>query len=309
MARTFWSVKRNEVDISVNQANIVREPVECIVNAANEHLAHGGGVAGAISSAAGREFDKESRDYVRANGIVDTGEACITGSGRLEQSAGITKVIHAVGPIYSNGKRNEEYLLYSTVKESLELAHREGISSISIPAISSGIFGFPKPRCGEIMLAAVLEFVDNHTGTELKTIRLSNFDFLTADIFHRTAENQEFMDNYAAKIPKDQAKERAKKSQTTAAAVIGDTTSGTEDLLSGTESVTSSAVTEEEVKNNEVKSEKETTEEKTDQTDSTTPVEEKSETNGTTTTTKPEDSKEKTEALDLNEEAKTTDNN
>ena len=162
------------VEIVVVRNDITNEQVDSIVNAANEHLAHGGGVAGAISSRGGPEVQRESSDYVRKNGIVYTGQVAVTGPGRLS----CKYIIHAVGPVWSNGRAGEDEDLESAVFNSFKKANELQCRNISIPAISSGIFGYPKPRCAKVMIRTTKNFIDEVTKSEfhLKQIRLTNFD-------------------------------------------------------------------------------------------------------------------------------------
>jgi len=92
-------------------------------------------------------------------------------------------VIHAVGPIYSGGNHNESQLLESAVKNSLELADKKQFKSIAIPAISSGIFGFPKDSCAEIMFRTALNFFAARPQSNLKLVRFTNFDIPTVAVF------------------------------------------------------------------------------------------------------------------------------
>ena len=164
--------------VRIVRADITGEPVDAIVNAANGVLAHGGGVAGAISRAAGPTLQEESARWVAEHGEVPTGGAAITGAGDLAAR----HVIHAVGPVWGTG--DEDAKLASAVRSALELAVEHGLSSISLPAISSGIFGFPKERCAEVILGVVDPFEG------LEEIRLCNFDDLTAGVFKAAAERK-----------------------------------------------------------------------------------------------------------------------
>ena len=114
-----------------------------IVNAANANLDHGGGVARAIVQKGGASIQQESRRI----GTVKTGQAVHTGAGELP----IKYVIHAIGPIWTDGDSGEEELLASAIRSSLALASELGCESIAMPAISSGIFGFPKALAAEII--------------------------------------------------------------------------------------------------------------------------------------------------------------
>jgi O-acetyl-ADP-ribose deacetylase (regulator of RNase III) len=93
-------------------------------------------------------------------------------------------VIHAVGPVYASYTPDEAgRLLASAVRSALELASREGLETISLPAISSGIFGFPKDRCAEVMIDAVTEFFAEDSESSLREINLCNFDEPTVAVF------------------------------------------------------------------------------------------------------------------------------
>ena len=161
--------------------NIVLEQTDAVVNAANTHLWHGGGVAGAIAKAGGQRLLEESRAYVAAYGPVSTGAVGVTGPGNLPTK----HVIHAVGPIYRRSPTEPDEL-FSAVLNSLQAAHNRSLSSIAIPAISSGIFGFPKEDCASLMVSAALMFIERCP--TLQTIRFTNFDIATASIFEKTLE-------------------------------------------------------------------------------------------------------------------------
>ncbi len=163
--------------IRIVHGDITQEQVDAIVNAANEHLAHGGGVAGAIVRRGGREIQEESTRWVREHGPVRTGTAAITGAGRLPARY----VIHAVGPRWGMG--DEERLLAQAVQSALALADEKGLQSISLPAISTGIFGFPKPLGAKVILDAVERYLDEHPASSLREVRLCNIDRETTELF------------------------------------------------------------------------------------------------------------------------------
>ncbi len=163
--------------LRVVHGDITAEQVDAIVNAANSHLAHGGGVAGAIVRKGGWEIQEESNRWVKEHGPVPTGSAAITGAGRLPAKY----VIHAVGPRWGMG--NEDELLYRAVQSALALADEKGVRSLSLPAISTGIFGFPKERGVRIILKAVEEYLDAHPESSLQEIRFCNIDKRTTDLF------------------------------------------------------------------------------------------------------------------------------
>jgi len=139
------------------QGDLTELSVDAIVNAANSGLQLGGGVAGAIRTKGGPSIQEEC-DRI---GPIRVGEAVVTGGGRLKASY----VIHAVGPIYGEG--NEDEKLKNATLASLERASEKGMKSIAFPAISTGIFGFPKDRCAAIILKTISEFLtDRKTGLE-----------------------------------------------------------------------------------------------------------------------------------------------
>jgi len=146
--------------------DLLVQPVDAIVNAANEHLAHGGGVAGVISRAAGPALDQESRQWVRTHGPVSTGSAAVTTAGKLPFKG----VIHAVGP--SMGVGDEEAKLTCAVAASLARAHERGWQSIALPAISSGIFRVPLEICSRSYVQGVLKHLRECHESTLKEIRM-----------------------------------------------------------------------------------------------------------------------------------------
>jgi O-acetyl-ADP-ribose deacetylase (regulator of RNase III) len=132
----------------VVRGDLLKEPVEAIVNAANGHLAHGGGVAAIISRAAGPALQAESERLVAARGPFPTGCAVVTTAGRLPFKG----VIHAVGPRLGEG--DEEVKLFKALTASWERAQENGWSSVSFPAVSSGIFAVPLDICARAYLKA-----------------------------------------------------------------------------------------------------------------------------------------------------------
>jgi O-acetyl-ADP-ribose deacetylase (regulator of RNase III) len=146
--------------------DLLTEPVDAIVNAANGHLAHGGGVAGAIARGAGPELQRESDALVRAHGPVAVGDAAVTGAGRLPFKA----VIHAVGPRLGDG--DEEARLASAIAAALARAGERGFASVSFPAVSSGIFAVPLAICARAYVKAVRRHCTARPESSLRTVRL-----------------------------------------------------------------------------------------------------------------------------------------
>lgn len=173
--------------VRVVRGDITAEEVDAIVNAANPYLAHGGGVAAAIVRKGGDEIQRESNEWVRKYGPVSTGQVAITGAGKLSAKA----IIHAVGPVWKeHSPEQADELLKQAVWNSLQAAHERGFASIALPAISSGIFGFPKDRCADILLNTVKEFCEQHPNSPLREIRFVLFDESTFQTFVEAFEFQ-----------------------------------------------------------------------------------------------------------------------
>src|SRR5574340_23751 len=120
------------------EGDITAEQVDAIVNAANSHLLHGGGLAGALVRHGGDVIQQESNAWVRAHGPVSHTRPAWTSAGRLPARY----ILHAVGPVWGEG--DEDSKLSAAVQGSLSLADELGLVSLALPAISTGIFGFPK---------------------------------------------------------------------------------------------------------------------------------------------------------------------
>ena len=131
------------------RGDLLDEPVDAIVNAANGHLAHGGGVAGIISRAAGPQLQQESNAFIRKNGPLPTGAAVVTTAGKLPFKG----VIHAIGP--RQGEGDEEAKLVRALMAAFARAKERAWGSVSFPAVSSGIFAVPLEVCARAYLSAM----------------------------------------------------------------------------------------------------------------------------------------------------------
>lgn len=133
------------------QADITSLTVDAIVNAANESLLGGGGVDAAIHRAAGPELLEECKSL----------QGCDTGQAKVTSGFGLNAkfVIHTVGPVWQGGQQGESDMLESCYRHCIELAEQHNISSIAFPAISTGIFGYPKQAATEIAIATVSKAV------------------------------------------------------------------------------------------------------------------------------------------------------
>lgn len=141
--------------IHVIKGDITQLKVDVIVNAANSSLMGGGGVDGAIHRAAGPALLEACNKVRQQQGECPTGHAVITLAGDLPAKA----VIHTVGPIWRGGEHNEDQLLQDAYRNSLNLALANGYQSIAFPAISTGVYGYPRAAAAEIAVKTVSEFI------------------------------------------------------------------------------------------------------------------------------------------------------
>ncbi len=158
--------------ISVVVGDLTEETTDAIVNPANSALAHGGGVAGAIVRRGGDEIQRESW----AKAPVPVGGAVVTGAGRLH----CRWVIHAVGPVWGEG--DEEAKLRRAVASALTRAEELALTSVAMPGISTGIFGYPKADGCRVIVEEVVRHLANPSGT-VASVRVVSIDEETASHF------------------------------------------------------------------------------------------------------------------------------
>jgi len=166
-------ITMNNTTLELVEGDITDLDVEAIVNAANENLVLGGGVAGTIKRRGGPSVQEECRRI----GSTGVGTAVITGAGKMK----FRHVIHAVGP--KMGEGDEDRKLSAAVRSSLALADRHGLKSVAIPAISTGNYGFPVERCARILLTEVHRYLQG--GTKLQRVIVCLFDEATWKLFAR----------------------------------------------------------------------------------------------------------------------------
>lgn len=150
----------------LSQNSLIEEKTEAIVNPANEGLVHGGGVAGLISRAGGPAIQMESD----RKAPVATGGATYTTAGALSYKY----IIHAVGPVYHNGRSGEPEKLASAVRSALQLANNLDIASLALPAVSTGIFGYPLESAIPIIVGVIRDFLAGEvTLTDIRLVEFS----------------------------------------------------------------------------------------------------------------------------------------
>lgn len=163
--------------LEVVWGDITDEHVDAIVNAANSHLMHGGGVAAAILHRGGRVIEEESLEWVKQHGLVSHAEPAHTSAGKLP----CRFVIHAVGPVWGSG--DEDHKLEQAITGSLKQAEQLELKSIAIPPISTGIFGFPRERAAKVILEAIYQYFKITPESRLNLVRLTILDRPTLAVF------------------------------------------------------------------------------------------------------------------------------
>jgi O-acetyl-ADP-ribose deacetylase (regulator of RNase III) len=181
---TLWDIKETTMEWTINgkkliilQGDITEMDTDAIVNAANKDLILGAGVAGAIRTKGGPTIQEECNRL----GGTTVGGAVITTGGTLKARY----VIHAVGP--RTGEGEEDRKLTDATRNSLTVAHGKGLKSVAFPAVSTGIFGFPKDRCARIMLETAVETL-RQPETALEKVVFCLWDKETLEVFQKTAK-------------------------------------------------------------------------------------------------------------------------
>lgn len=167
------------IEVSVWKADLTTLKVDAVVNAANSHLQHGGGLAYALCEAGGPQIQKESDIHITTHGALKTGEAVITTSGSLPCNV----IIHAVGPHLSYGFTQSEFfdaklLLEKTIWRILQTVGENCLDTVAIPAISSGLFNYPLQNCADTIVSTVKKYYEHvHSLNHLpKEILFANND-------------------------------------------------------------------------------------------------------------------------------------
>lgn len=183
MNKLFEQIKITpETMLLILKGDITQERVGAIINAANEYLKHGGGVAGAILFRGGPVIQEESDLWIKKYGPISHASPAYTSAGKLP----CKYVIHAVGPVWGEG--DEDKKLSYAVAGSMVLADRLGVTSIAFPAISTGVFGFPTERAAKIILEEIGNYFRIHSTTGLTEVRLVLFDGKSLATFLKTAQ-------------------------------------------------------------------------------------------------------------------------
>jgi O-acetyl-ADP-ribose deacetylase (regulator of RNase III) len=165
--------------LQIVQGDLTRETTDAIVNAANRHLQHGGGIAGAILRSGGYEIQKESDLWIANHGPVDHARPAVTAGGNLPARL----IIHAVGPMWGSG--DEDAKLEAAFVGCYQKAEELSLESLAVPALSTGIFGFPKQRAARIFFETTAAYFLAYPESCLKLIRLVIIDEETLNEFLR----------------------------------------------------------------------------------------------------------------------------
>ncbi|MFN2556717.1 MAG: macro domain-containing protein [Nitriliruptorales bacterium] len=158
--------------------DLTKQEVDVIVNAANAELQHGGGVAAAIAKAGGKDIQEESNAYVEEHGPLEVGEAATTTAGDMPARW----VVHVAGPVYDEDSDQNEPHLRASVSAALDAAAQADARSVAFPAISAGVYGYPRDEATRVIAAEAAGWLRGHEG-ELDEVRLVGLDEETAQAF------------------------------------------------------------------------------------------------------------------------------
>lgn len=161
--------------LSLLKGDITKLSVDAIVNAANSSLMGGGGVDGAIHRSGGPKILDECKEIIKKIGRLPTGEAVITSGGNMK----VKFVIHTVGPVWNNGKNNEERLLENAYYNSLKIARENNVKTIAFPSISTGVYGYPIEQASKVAIRTVKRFImeNDYQFLEIVFVLFSDYDY------------------------------------------------------------------------------------------------------------------------------------
>lgn len=182
----------HSVQLDICQGDIVQERIDAIVNAANEELQHIGGLAKSIVDHGGVAIQSECSRYVHSNGKVATGSCVCLGAGKLP----CKRIIHAVGPQWHRGERNEEKTLHDTVYKCMQCADKDNLTSIALPAISTGVFGVPERVCARASLTAVCDYCQSNPDSNISAVRFVLYTNSALDEFGLAIQSIRLKENY-----------------------------------------------------------------------------------------------------------------
>lgn len=163
--------------LTLHAGDLTQQSVDAIVNAANAHLQHGGGVAAAIVRAGGAQIQTESSAWVYQHGPVGHALPAVTSAGKLP----CQYVIHAVGPVWGEG--DEDAKLSAAIRGALQTAEKLDLKSIAFPPISTGIFGFPRQRAARIFFDTIDNYFCEKPHSNLSDVRITIIDTPTLNDF------------------------------------------------------------------------------------------------------------------------------
>lgn len=203
--------------VQVREGNLVTEQVDCVVNPANSRLQHDAGIAKEFVRRGGDLIQALSDIHISQSGPLDEGQVVATNAGELKSCQ---QIIHAVGPMYHDGQSGENLLLAMTVTNILRKVLELGCQSVAIPAISSGIFGYPKQQSCQVILQAIAQFLEKEA-TGLRTIKLMANDAETVRCFE-TVVNDKISEDKRKELRKRRLEARKKRAGSFRVLCLGD---------------------------------------------------------------------------------------